>query len=395
MSNVMGYGQDTMAVRKRVYFEGITTVYQGMPVCYNQDTTDNISGWSKSSDAEGTTTAEGSQNEGKFLRVEAPSETNANWHAGAVCAGSWVGKVGPMWLDIYIPNGAIVPVRTNKNCTIGDELGIASGAVYYAGPTGDGDPYSCAICMEEVNRSNTNGLVLAKLFQTGVTLSGLGGFLMPTSYQNGRSYGFTVAGDNFFKGVAGAQEYLVHFEGSKSVIASGDCYGGILKIKGENEAVQPTSYIFRALNVATNNSGTLGTIENFLGVANEGGGIATTVVGLTIKVENFGTCTGTGTVLGGIDIILCNEGTVAETEFGIRVRNENASLATEVNAVLKVQETGANTGFTYLLNVDALATISAYASTTNAPALATGDIMIPIYIAGGIKYLVAMADTGV
>ncbi|MFA5158163.1 MAG: hypothetical protein WC451_03205 [Patescibacteria group bacterium] len=393
------FGTNINEIRiKRVYYEGTSTIREGMPVCYNYDTTTNILGWSDSSSVKGSTTADGYQNEGKYLRVEDPSSTNYQWFAGVVHSSAYAGKAGPQWIDIALPTGAIIPIWAYAACTANvTVLGLSDGLAYFAQSTGDDDPIGCAIAMETVDRSSTAGLVLAKVFPTGQVIVGSNAYFLPSSYRNGRCYGFTVNGDAFFGGVAGAQEYLVHFVGSKSVVASGDCYGGILKIAGENEAAQPATYIFRSLNVACNNSGTLDKIESFLGVKNEGGATALEVIGLTMKIENFGTCTGAGTTLGGLDIIMDNEGTVAETEFGIRIRNENASVATEVASVFRIQETGVNTGFTYLVSVDELATISAYASTGDAPALATGDIMIPIRVTGTTTtyYLVAMQDAGV
>jgi len=90
-----------------------------MPVCYEFNATANVLGYSKSSEANGTTTAEGYQNEGKFLRVEDADSGNIQWFAGVVATNECAGKTGPRWLDIYIPNGAIVPVRSVVVNTVG------------------------------------------------------------------------------------------------------------------------------------------------------------------------------------------------------------------------------------------------------------------------------------
>ena len=143
MSSVVSFGTNTNAQRKRVYFEGTGTIYEGMPVCYNYDTTTNILGYDKGAGGDPecqtspTTTAEGYQNEGKFLRVELPADGNLLHFAGVVASGPKVGTAGACWLDIFIPNGAIVPVRCDVDTTTGvtilcmqegeEELGFSNG----------------------------------------------------------------------------------------------------------------------------------------------------------------------------------------------------------------------------------------------------------------------------
>jgi hypothetical protein len=60
------FGTNAQAYKKkRVKYEGTSTIRMGMPLCYNWDTTTNILGWDKGNSAEGTTTADGYQNEGR------------------------------------------------------------------------------------------------------------------------------------------------------------------------------------------------------------------------------------------------------------------------------------------------------------------------------------------
>ena len=116
-------GGNPRAHRIRVYFEGNATILEGMPVCYNYDTTDNWSGGSMAATGEVTetgTTAEGSSNEGKYIRVELPADNNLVHFAGVVAKGSpGIGKAGPSPVDIYVPNGAIVPVLCDVDTTAG------------------------------------------------------------------------------------------------------------------------------------------------------------------------------------------------------------------------------------------------------------------------------------
>ncbi|MBW1931465.1 MAG: hypothetical protein JRI56_00260 [Deltaproteobacteria bacterium] len=181
------FGTEAQARRKRVYFEGSTTIYEGMPVAYNYDTDDNILGWDKENDQAGSTTADGYQNEGRFLRVELLSAANAFAFAGVVAGGSYAGLTGPRWIEIYIPNGAIVPVRTDKSITIKDKLYLEAGQ-----PTFVNDAYTlpyAAVAMETVDRSSTAGLVLAKL--EGVRAENV----IPTDDTAAKGFGATLWAD--------------------------------------------------------------------------------------------------------------------------------------------------------------------------------------------------------
>jgi len=150
-----------------------------MPVCYNYDTTDNWLGVASidftstaSTISESGTTAEGAQNEGKFIRVEDPATANLEFFAGVVAGADHDGETGPRALDIYIPNGATVPVRTDASTTVGvTVLGIADGSTLCAS---GGRPV--AIAMETDDLSSDNGAILAKLDPSvfGVYQAGVG-----------------------------------------------------------------------------------------------------------------------------------------------------------------------------------------------------------------------------
>ncbi len=124
------FGTNVNVQKKRVKFynreSSAVTIYEGMPVCYIYDTTANILGYDKGtggdpkSQSTPNTTAEGYQNEGKFLIVETVNDDNALWWAGVTTSaknGKSVAAESYEWIEIYEPNGAIVPVRTDLNCT--------------------------------------------------------------------------------------------------------------------------------------------------------------------------------------------------------------------------------------------------------------------------------------
>jgi len=150
----------------RVYYEGSSTIYEGMPVCYNYDTTDN---WFGGSVSDGvvtaiTTTAEGAQNEGKYIRVENPANNNLMSFAGVVKKGGWCGKTGPKVLDIYVPNGAIVPVRCDVDTTVGVTILAITVASQELGIPVQGASRPVAIAAEtETGLDSTAGITLATL----------------------------------------------------------------------------------------------------------------------------------------------------------------------------------------------------------------------------------------
>ncbi len=245
-----------VAHRVRVYYDGSSTIEEGMPVCYNYLTTQNWWGGSVNDAGEVTAseiTAEGSHNKGKYLYVSNPicvnsttgtwsqsaktidddgneldnlqvnmmvslasatdSDINGNWRvtavnatdntitlgdmtaaeaaaitdgiadvtvkidnihafAGVVAKGGWVGKTGPRVVDIYVPNGAIVPVLTVlASTTVGRTiLSVVSATQTLGNPTTDVpkfgivagtlDSRPVAIAAETISSA---GLVLAKL----------------------------------------------------------------------------------------------------------------------------------------------------------------------------------------------------------------------------------------
>lgn len=158
------FGTNSNARRKRVYYtESGSTIREGMPVCYEFDATANVLGLNKATNVAGATTAEGNMNEGKFMRVEDPDADNIHAFAGVVAGASYDGLLGGRWLDIYIPNGAIVPVRNDQNCVVGKTiLAVHSGELYLTAPF-EVAGRAVAVAWETKDTATTTGLVLAKL----------------------------------------------------------------------------------------------------------------------------------------------------------------------------------------------------------------------------------------
>lgn len=98
---------------------------------------------------------------------------NISAPAGVVAKGGWCGKAGPRVIDVYVPNGAVVPVRCDQNCVLGRTiLAIHTNEQHLTAPH---QTYALpiAVAWETVDRGTTAGLVLAKLdtrlfiYQTG------------------------------------------------------------------------------------------------------------------------------------------------------------------------------------------------------------------------------------
>jgi len=147
----------------RVYYFGTSTIYEGMPVCYDNSTTNWFGGSVSNGEVTvSATTSDGSLNEGKYIRVENPNADNVSMFAGVVKKGGWCGKTGPKVLDIYVPNGAVVPVRTDNNCLIDQTiLAITTGSQELGVPLAT-DSRPVAIARSTIDRG-TAGLTLAEL----------------------------------------------------------------------------------------------------------------------------------------------------------------------------------------------------------------------------------------
>jgi hypothetical protein len=182
----------------------------------------------------------------------------------------------------------------------------------------------------------------------------------PTRGSQDYEYGFLLDSDVFFTGGAAQKSYMAGIFGDRPVTsaATGDSNDALLKLSGNNYAANDTNFIFRGLNAAINNrsGGTLGRIEHSLGSQGKSGGTVGTILGLTIIAENYGTVSD---MFGGLDVLLKNEGLVATLEYGIRIRNENNSVADAVGAAILVSDAGANTGWDYILDFNGASVVVA------------------------------------
>jgi len=170
VESMTGLYVDPIAVKKAVYWRPATATAiakVGQPVAYNSDlaadyqerTTNPVS----TSDG-GVAYAEGSQNyNARLLVVEEVKDTDYDAFAGIVAeVGSLAGADGDL-IQIYVPNGAIVPVNTDKSITIKDKLYLEAGQNTLVNATQTGMGPCVGIAYETIDRSSTAGLVWAKI----------------------------------------------------------------------------------------------------------------------------------------------------------------------------------------------------------------------------------------
>jgi len=164
-------------------------------------------------------------------------------------------------------------------------------------------------------------------------------------------YGLTLDASEFLLNSnsygAAKKNYILYITGSKYGASTGDSNDAYIRVNANNYAASDTSFIWRGINIGINNrSGGVCIMDNSIGIQNKSGGTCGTMTGLTVTAENYGTVSD---VFGCLDLVLRNEGAVATTEFGLRIRNTNVSLGTAVGSAIHISNTATNTGFTNLI----------------------------------------------
>jgi hypothetical protein len=226
-----------------------------MPVCYDFDATTNVLGYSKSEGGEvdcqttPTTTDEGYHNEAKYLVVEDPDSTNLLWFAGVVASGSWCGTAGTgaKWIEIYVPNGAVVPVRTGVSTTVGRTvLCIGNGLSYFAFPNASVQGRPVAFAAETVTgTSGTPVLCLAKLSPDAFAYQTLNG--TSTIVGTGVTTEITHLANRMYYSYAGTDGSLGVLRVMVDITGAGGSTGygvlqGIQRISSTSQGTPPSIY---------------------------------------------------------------------------------------------------------------------------------------------------------
>jgi len=133
--------------KKRVYYTGGDQLLEGYCLCYDRD-----NGTASDSDIS------------RAYRVEKPATANLKYFAGVVSEED-SGRTGPCWITIVEPEpcpGRLVNVYTDQDCTLGTTKLAVKDASYAAGAVGASN-VTVATAMQTVDRSSTNGIVLAQM----------------------------------------------------------------------------------------------------------------------------------------------------------------------------------------------------------------------------------------
>ena len=163
---------DPIAVSKRVFWrpETASTVAKvGTPVCYNHGVNTDHKERTVDPTHLGLTIdtyAEGEQEfTGRMFNVELPNNDNINEFAGVIkCLGPKAGADGDM-IEIWIPNGAMVPALVGISVTKCRTLvGIKSGATALETAIYNTRSANCALCQETVDGSTTESLCWVNLY---------------------------------------------------------------------------------------------------------------------------------------------------------------------------------------------------------------------------------------
>ena len=381
----MGLGQlamwstataDTMAVMKKVVWrpDTATTVLKvGQPVCYNSDATSNIKEETTQrviSDLGGgnaTVFAEGSQTyNARFTLVEEPLTANLHAFAGIVKSLGPLGGADGDTIEIWEPiEGSVVPVFCAQNCTLDRTImGIQNGQADVDFP---GRPIGVA--KETVDRSSVDGLVWMefKNFEYGA-ING-GGDATANSL---------IVDDEAAANAVTIKSLNVKFTGTgraRGLFYVGDINGaghsnfGMFKFRTYISAAASQAVHTLCANLHVKDAGTL----------TDAGEFASAPLYVTVETE----VTSTAPTLSG--------GSFAAMYVGYYVDESTAAPA----AAFPFWFNSGTYNWDGLFKVQNPGDIGDYASTGDAPALATGDWMIPIAIAGSTYYLVALADAGV
>jgi hypothetical protein len=170
-----------------------------------------------------------------------------------------------------------------------------------------------------------------------------------TSY----GYGVTIQASNtFHTGGAAKKRYLLYVDGSFAsggTAFTGDSNGAAIRVSGSNYVAHDADYIYRGINVGyTNRSGgTMGTLENLISVQGKSGGTVPSMRACTFTMENYGTC---ATESGVADFITRNEANTATTTYGIRIRNDDLSGQSAVQAAINITSHASSGGFRELID---------------------------------------------
>lgn len=375
-------GNESLVQIKEVIFTPTTTtdtLKAGYGVCYNYDAVDDWDGFTKTenqfSKAE-VTYIEGAQDfNARFLEVEKPSASNLHSFAGIVHPDSDGAGLGDK-IKIFVPVNGVVPVYTDLDCVNGQTLFALVSASYtltnpaYGGST---TPFRVVgVAAETISRVTTDGLCWARIGpEYGCEFTGCG-----------------VTANNLQVGSDAASGDLMIKCLSAETIQTGGSFSAY-RIRGEVAGAGANA----ALGAAIRAEGVI----NANTVAS--GGIAACAV-TSHLIFKTGCTPGAGIYAGLWAKVENQDGTPADLAAAsicalwLSIQNNDAPT---LSSQIYVDSDGSDDP-DYFLVAKTASAITGVVSITNAPALATGDVMVKVKIVSGSGagdwYIPLMADSG-
>lgn len=379
----IGYGQETLTLKKTVVFRPTVTtdtLKGGQLVCYNYDSVkdweENTKTVNRFSNAE-VAFAEGAQDfTARYLEVEKPASGNLNHFAGIVDP-EYDGAVNGDIVEVAIPvEGAVAAVYTDLSVTNGATiLAVNSGSYSATNPLygGSSTPSKViGIALETIDRSSTNGLVWMR-FHSGIRFG----------------EGVTTNGYTTGVGVTTELSVIPCSIAIKTEQTDGDF--SAIRIRGELAGAGGSAYLGAAIRaegvVNANTDVKTGLTDAVCAVASHlifktgctpAAGIYS---GLWVNAENIDS---TPADLAAIDIFAMH----------VTINNNDAP---SLSAMMKFDSKGSDDPDYFIVFEDTGA-CSGVVSVTDAPALATGDIMVKVKVSTGTGsgdwYIPLMADSG-
>lgn len=379
----IGYGQETLTLKKTVVFRPTVTadtLKGGQLVCYNYD---SVKDWEENTKTVGNFSrsevdfAEGSQDfTARYLEVEKPASGNLNHFAGVVDPEFDGAENGDI-IEIAIPvEGAVVAVYTDLSVTNGATILAANSGSYkatnplYGGSTTPSKVIG--IALETIDRSSTNGLTWMR-------------------FHSGLRFGMGVSANNYATGVGVTTELSVIPCSIAIETSQTDGDFSAFRIRGELIGAGGNAYLGAAIRaegiVNANTAAMSGLTDAVCAVSSHlifktgctpAAGIYS---GLWVNAENIDS---TPADLAAIDI------------YAMHVTMNNND-APSLSAMIKFDSKGSDDPDYFCVFEDTGA-CSGVVSISNAPALATGDIMVKVKVSTGTGagdwYIPLMADNG-
>lgn len=384
MTMQVSQGNESLVQVKEVIFtpaSSTDTVKGGYAVCYNYDAVDDYAGFTTTENQfskAAVTYVEGAQDfNARYLEVEKPAASNLHAFAGIVHPDSDGAGTGAV-IKIFVPVNGVVPVYTDLSTVNGQTLLAIKSASYkvtnpiYGGST---TPFRViGVAAETIDRSSTNGLCWGRIgSEYGCEFTGCG-----------------VSANNLQIGSgASSGTILSKFLSVETIQTGGDF--SAYRIRGEVAGAGANAYLGAAIRAeGIVNANTVAQS----GLTDVACAISSHLIFKTGNTPGAGIYSGLWANLENIDSTPADLAACDIYALHVTINNNDAP---SLSAMIKFDSKGSDDPDYFCVFEDTGA-CSGVVSITNAPALATGDIMVKVKVATGTGagdwYIPLLADSG-